>query len=130
MQLGVDTRVWRRPPGDGGVVALNERRGLVDLGDRGFNVVIRGSTDGVALLGGLLERGGHLRGRTQDGGLRAGVARISAPVREALKQLVERCGNRTGRRNVEDILQRRERSLKLLELAEQRGLLANRGFCE
>ena len=65
MQLGVDARVRRRPSGDGGVVALNERRSLVDLGDCGFNIVIRGSTDGVELLGGLLERGGHLRGRTQ-----------------------------------------------------------------
>src|SRR6266852_9584999 len=130
MQLGVDTSVRRRPSCNSCVIALNERRVLVDLGDRGFNIVIRGSTDGVELLGGLLERSGHLRCSTQNGGLSSSVTWIRTPIGKTLKQLIQRCGDGTGGRNVEDILQRRERSLQLLELAEQRSLLSNRGFRE
>src|SRR2546429_3445442 len=104
MQLGVDTRVRRRRSGDGGIVALDERRVLIDLVDRGFNIVIGGSADRVELLGGLLERGRYLRCSTQHGGLSSSVARIRAPVGKALKQLIQRCGDRAGGRNVEDIL--------------------------
>src|SRR5580704_8270781 len=56
------------------------------------------------------------------------VAGLSAPLREALKQLIQCRGDGAVRRNVEDILEWRERGLKLLIEALLGKLLLHRGI--
>src|SRR5208337_1484186 len=101
---------------------------LIDLGNGGLNIVGGGVLNGADLGRGLLECSGGLLRRVDHRGLVVRAARLRAPLGKALEQLIQGGGNGAARRDIEDVLQRRQGCLELLIHSLQRQLLLDGGI--
>ena len=125
-QLRAQSGIGLRILSDLLVVRLDAGGILIDLGNRGLNIVVGGGPDLPELHRGLLECGANLLGRVDHRRLVVRVGRLCAPLREALEQLVQRRWNRAAGRDIENVLQRSQCRLQLLIHTLQRQLLLHR----